>query len=271
MAEGSLFAADLRLALDSDAFAAAAGLEGVLDDWQRSVLDAVEGKVLMCCSRQSGKSTIAALLAARTAVLEPGSLVLCVSPSLRQSGELFRRVLAFYHGLSSLPSRPKVKAESALRLELMNGSRVISLPGSEKTTRGYSKAALIILDEAARIEDELITALQPMQAATARGQRRFVAMSTPWGRRGWYFERWQGAASDRSWKRVLVPAGECPRISSEFLAEQERELGPLLYRQEYGCEFVDSAETLFGAALVERAFDAAIRPLFSGGLSNAAA
>jgi hypothetical protein len=260
-------AADLRLAIDPDAFAAAAGLEGPLDEWQRSVLDAAEGKMLLCCSRQSGKSTIAALLAARTAVFKPGSLVLCVSPSLRQSGELFRRVLGFYHGLSGLPSRPPVKAESALRLELTNGSRVISLPGSERTTRGYSQAALIVLDEASRIEDELIVSLAPMQAAT-RGQRRFVAMSTPWGRRGWYFERWQSA--DPGWLKVEVTANQCPRIAPDFLAEQERELGPLLYRQEYGCEFVDSSETLFAAALVERAFDAAVRPLF-GGWAGAAA
>ena len=59
--------------------------------------------------------------------------------------------------LHALPSKPRIHAESALRLELANGSRVISLPGVEKTTRGYSKANLIILDEASRIEDSLIS------------------------------------------------------------------------------------------------------------------
>jgi hypothetical protein len=260
-------ATDLLLALDPDAFARAAGLDGPLDDWQRSALDAGESKLLLCCSRQAGKSTVAALLAARTAVLEPGSLVLCVSPSMRQSSELFRRVTGFYHGLTSLPSRPAVKLESALRLELVNGSRAVSLPGSERTTRGFSKASLIILDEAARIEDGLISSLQPMQATSLAGRRRFVAMSTPWGRRGWFFDRWISA--DPGWFKVTVPATECARISPEFLAEQERELGPLLFKQEFGCEFVDSSETLFATALVERAFDPAIKPLF-GGLGRAA-
>ena len=32
--------------------------------------------------------------------------------------------------------------ESTLRAEFGNGSRIISLPGSEKTTRGYRKATL---------------------------------------------------------------------------------------------------------------------------------
>jgi hypothetical protein len=179
---------------------------------------------------------------------------------MRQSSELFRRVLGFYHGLTALPSRPAVKLESALRLELTNGSRVVSLPGSERTTRGFSRAGLIVLDEAARIGDELITSLAPMQATSLAGRRRFVAMSTPYGRRGWFFDRWQSA--DPGWFKVTVPAGGCPRISAEFLEEQQRELGPLLYRQEYLCEFVDSAETIFSTALVEAAFDPAIRPLF---------
>ena len=149
-------------------------------------------------------------------------------------------------------------AESALRLELENGSRVISLPGSEKTTRGYSKATLIVLDEASRIEDELIGSLRPMMA-TARGAR-FVAMSTPWGRRGFFFNQWSSDAP--GWLKIEISAEKCPRIPPEFLEEQQRELGPLLYRQEYACEFVDSAETLFSSALVERAFDRTIRPLF---------
>ena len=259
-------AADLRLALDPDAFARAAGLEGELDGWQRSVLDAGEQKQLLCCSRQAGKSTVAALLAARTAVLEPGSLVLCVSPSMRQSSELFRRVAAFYHGLTSLPSRPAVKLESALRLELMNGSRIVSLPGSERTTRGYSRAALIVLDEAARIDDSLISSLQPMQATSQVGRRRFVAMSTPFGRRGWFFDRWQ--SDDRSWFKVTVPAASCPRISAGFLEEQRHELGPLLFEQEYECRFVDSSETLFSTDLVEQAIDPTVRPLF--GVAHAA-
>ena len=72
---------------------------------------------------------------------------------MRQSSELFRRVPGFYHGLTALPSRPAVKLESALRLELENKSRVVSLPGSERTTRGFSRASLIVLDEAARIGD----------------------------------------------------------------------------------------------------------------------
>jgi hypothetical protein len=251
-------AQDLRLALDLDHFAQSAGLEGSLDQWQRDVLDAPQSKVLMNCSRQSGKSTTAALLALRVALYEPGSLTLLVSPSQRQSGELFRRVMAFYHALPE--GKAPLHAESALRLELKGGSRIISLPGSERTTRGYARAAAVILDEAARIDDQLIASLRPMQATSGAG-RKFVALSTPRGKAGWFYEQWLQAAADSTWLRVEIPASKCPRISEEFLAEQLRELGPQAFAEEYNCEFQDDQTQLFTTEVIERAFVSRVKAL----------
>ena len=121
-----------------------------------------------------------------------------------------------------------------------------------------------MLDEASRIEDALISSLRPMMAV-AKGAR-FVVMSTPWGRRGFFFERWR--STDPGWLKVEVPAAECPRIPAEFLREQERELGPLLFRQEYGCAFVDDAEALFSSEMVAAAIDPGVLPLF--GVAHAA-
>jgi hypothetical protein len=65
------------------------------DPWQAQVLDSTAKKTLLCCSRQSGKSSVSAILALHTAIFMPGSLVLMVSPSLRQSSELFRKFLGY--------------------------------------------------------------------------------------------------------------------------------------------------------------------------------
>jgi hypothetical protein len=94
----------------------------------------------------------AAALAVHTALVQPGSLILLLSPSLRQSGELFKKVQAVYR---CVVSSAQVEAESALRLELYSGSRIVSLPGAESTVRGYSKVSLLIVDEAARTDDGL--------------------------------------------------------------------------------------------------------------------
>jgi hypothetical protein len=130
----------------------------VLDPWQAEVLRSPSKRTLMLCSRQSGKSTTAAIMSIGQAVTAPGSLTLLVSPSLRQSTELFRTVMGYFRKLSDAP---EILAESVTRLELANGSRIVSLPGTEGTIRGYAAASLIVIDEAARVADELLAQCTP--------------------------------------------------------------------------------------------------------------
>ena len=248
-------ARDLAHALDPVAMALDVGIEP--DPWQAQLLRDRPRRALLNCSRQSGKSTCTSLLALWTAIFEPGSLILLVSPSQRQSGELFKKVMEFYH---RLPNAPSLASESLLRCEFANGSRIIALPGSERTTRGYSKAALIILDEAARIEDELVSALTPM-LATTEGGGRFYALSTPRGRIGWFYEQFEHG--DASWVRVRVPASECPRISAGYLDEELKRLGPLQFGEEFMLAFNDSSMAAFASAIIERAFSSEVRPLWA--------
>jgi hypothetical protein len=195
--------------------------------------------------RQGGKSTIAAILAVHQAIYAPGSLVIMVSPSQRQSAELFRRALTLYRALGR-PVSPE--AENALSLALESGSRIISLPGEERTVRGYSNVALLVVDEAARVEDALIAAVSPM-LAISRG--RFVAMSTPWGKRGWWYE----ACRSRDWRTVTIPATECPRLSPDILEAERRALGELTFRSEYMAEFVDVLGRAFNSEDVAAIFE----------------
>jgi hypothetical protein len=206
-------ARDLALALDPAALARTVGLE--LDPWQRDMLRSNVPRVLLNSSRQSGKSTVTAVLAAHTALYEPGSLVLLLSPALRQSQELFKKCLGIYRNLDR-PVPPE--SETALTLSLKNGSRIVSLPGKEHSIRGFSKVRLLIVDEAARVPDELYLSVRPMLAVSAG---RLVALSTPFGTRGWWYEAWVGP---EPWERYEVPANECPRILPEFLVEERRTL-----------------------------------------------
>jgi len=236
-------AADLAMALDPVLLAREAGIEP--DPWQERLLRSSAPRVLLNCCRQSGKSTMAAVLAAHTALYQPGSLVLVLSPTLRQSQESFRKVLGVYRALD----RPvPAEAETKLSLELENGSRIVSLPGKESTTRGFSAVALLVVDEAARVPDDLYHSVRPMLAVSGG---RLVGLSTPFGTRGWWYEAWR---SSDPWLRFEVPATECPRIPAAFLEEERRSLGEWWYRQEYCCEFLDAQTQAFGREDVERAF-----------------
>src|SRR4029453_2618561 len=96
---------------DAIALLRQAGMEP--DPWQVAGGRSRAPRQLWLCSRQSGKSSLAAALALATALPQPGSLVLLLSPSLRQSSELFKKVLELYR-LQEAPL--PAAAESALAL-----------------------------------------------------------------------------------------------------------------------------------------------------------
>src|SRR5215207_4137702 len=105
-------AEDFRLALDRVSFAEKLGI--VPDPWQEDLLRSGSDRVLLNCSRQSGKSTMSGVLALHRALYHPGSLILCLAPALRQSQELFGKVAGFYRSLER-PVSPL--AERKLSLE----------------------------------------------------------------------------------------------------------------------------------------------------------
>ena len=244
---------DLALALDPVTFAREQlGFE--CDSWQAAVLRSPGKRLLLNCSRQSGKSTVAAILGLHTALYQPKALVLLVSPSLRQSGELFRKVTGL---LGRMDVQPRLLEDNKLSLTLASGARVVSLPSSEGTIRGFSDATLIIEDEASRVDDTLYRAVRPMVAVSGG---RLLLMSTPWGRRGHFFSEWENGGA--VWERVRVTAAECPRISPLFLEEERQSLGPWFYRQEYECQFMDAVDSVFSYETVMAAITHDVTPLF---------
>ena len=237
-----------------DAAALFESAAGRADRWQEAALRADAQRLALNVTRQGGKSTVAAALAAHAALSAPGALVLVVSPSLRQSGELFRKVLDVY-GAAGRPVPPD--SETRLTLELANGSRVVSLPGKEGTVRGYSAVSLLLIDEASRVPDELYYSVRPMLAVSGG---RLVTLSTPFGARGWWHKEWTEGGD--AWRRFEVPATDCPRIAPEFLDEERRSLGPLFYASEYECRFVDTVDSVFSSEDIRAALTNDLQPLF---------
>ena len=268
---------DLISAIDPVCFARESlGLEQ--DPWQEKVLRYAGKRLIMNCNRQAGKSRTAAIKAYHKSKYYPGSLTLLLSPSLRQSSELFRKVTE----LTILDRNPPDKLEdSKLFMTLQNKSRVVSLPGKEGTVRGYSGADLIIIDEASKVPDELYMAIRPMLAVSGG---TIILLSTPFGKRGFFFREWKEGGA--IWERYLTTApkgylpgdilgkltspvqgvvlDECSRIPEQFIAEEMRSLPENWFLQEYYCEFVETEDQAFRYEDIEAAFKhtAEVRPLF---------
>lgn len=222
------------------------------DSWQAEFLRSDSKRILLNCSRQAGKSSTSAALALHTAEFKPGSLIIMISPSLRQSVELFRKFQEFARSADV-----QFKEDTKTQATFMNGSRIASLPGTPVTTRGFSAVDLILEDEASQVSDALYTAIRPMLAVS---DGRLILMSTPFGKRGHFYNAWESGGE--RWERFMVTAEDCPRISAEFLEEERLELGPLGFRSEYMCEFVDTTDTVFRSEDIDAAMSDEVEPLF---------
>ncbi len=234
---------DLLYSLSPVKFASLVGFSD-LDDWQEESLNYTGDRLLLCCSRQAGKSTVTAIRALHEIIFNPGSLVLLVSPSQRQSSELFKKVTQL---IKHLPEQPEKTEDNRLSLTLKNDSRLVSLPSSDRV-RGYSGPSLVIADEASRIPDTLFhSGISPM-LATSGGQ--LILLSTPAGKRGFFYQAYDGD----EWHTITVTAGQVPRIPADFLERERKAIGDFYYKQEYECQFMEPEGSLFTLEQIQDCF-----------------
>jgi len=223
------------------------------DAQQQEVLASDHKRILLNCTRQWGKSTVTAAKAIHRSLAIPKTLVIALSPSARQTGELMRKMEEL---LRRCEVDPRGDGDNEMSVLLPNHSRIVGLPGGEGTIRGFSSVGLLIVDEASRVSDSSYRAARPMLAV---GGGSLLVLSTPFGKRGFFYEEWVGPGN---WLRIQVEAQHCPRIPKEFLEEERRSLGDLWFRQEYCCEFIDNQEQLFGREMLDRALDKDVDPFF---------
>lgn len=248
-------------------------------EWQESVLDRSANRVCLIAPRQAGKSIIVAGLATHTAKTSPGSLTVIIAPKLNQAMETARKVKDF---IAMDPEIRMVRSNDSLA-ELATGSRILCLAATENAPRGYSAPDLIILDEAARIPDEVYAAVRPQ--LTTNPEAKLVILSTPFGKSGFFWRAW---AEETYWKKVRVETGYIiehtkngmvvvpevididarrkyweeknveffvsPHHRKSWLQEELDTVGEWWFSQEYGIEFKESVENLFDFDDIRAAF-----------------
>jgi hypothetical protein len=190
------------------------------DPWQQELLLSPSARILLNCCRGAGKSRVCSALALHTALFTPRSRVLLISRAQRQAQELYRYVRQGYAAVNRPLGTVK---ETETQLELANGSRILSLPGKEAAIRGYQGVSLLVIDEAARVPDDLIRAVRPM-IAISRG--REIDLSTPFGQRGQFWRDWHD--DETPWARphplAALPAPH-PRLHRGGTPPLRRPLG----------------------------------------------
>jgi hypothetical protein len=222
------------------------------DDWQAKLLRSRSRKIILNCSRQSGKSTTCAALGLHESIFRTGSFGLVIAPSQDQSGELMMKFDEF-RGAVELPS-DYLSTDTKLAVRFANGNRFVARPGSEKTARSFSAVTLLLEDEASRVLDDLYNSVRPMLAVS---NGRHILMSTPFGKRGHFFKIW--SEQHDLWEWYEIPAEMCPRITKEFL-EEEKRINPW-FEQEYHCKFLETTDSVFTFDQVAGTMSGEVEPL----------
>jgi hypothetical protein len=256
--------------------------------WQVKILESTHSRKHILGARQVGKSTIVSALPCHRARFFPKSLSIIMGATEPQAREDMEKVKDF---ISRDPAYPTIMRDSDSLLELSNGSRIVVVPATEKSARGYSSPDIIILDECSRIDDGVYrSGVMPM--LTNNQKCELIQISTPHGKSGFFYT---ASTSDR-WERYLVrspwdvsidgwgliaampeddlkilmqiqgvDACYSPRhcIFDEQLGNLE-EMGRDMYKQEYCCEFVEPNEQVFSYDEIAAIFSSKKKPLDTG-------
>lgn len=248
-------------ALDPDPVAwAASRLNLTLDPYQNRILACTAHSVLLCCGRQTGKTTLAAIKALHSALHTSRAHVVIISRTLRQSAHVLRQVYEFASYLNC-PLRSDRTAGLAFVFE--NGSRIVALPNNPAAVRGAAGVDLLIVDEAAFIQEETFSAVLPFLAT--KKQSALWLLSTPFGQSGFFYKARHQQKGE--FAVFEVKSTECPRISPEFLARERLRLGDR-FAQEYLCEFLSGDYQVLDRALLAGALDDSFPPLLIPGAAR---
>ena len=224
--------------------------------FQRDLIATVEASpnVVVNKSRQTGISETISNWMLWRATREPGFTGIVFSKTQQDAGNLAGRIRLAATTLG--PLCPEFLTDSKLEVAFRGYGRVLFLPPTARAARGIPSASVIFADEAAFIDkaEEIYTAAAP--TLSMLGDRgRYIVVSTPNGRSGWFYQLWTNGGD--AWTKIRVHYSEHPVYAADpTWAERTREQRRLTERQwqqEYELSFEASDAGVFRHDLLEQA------------------
>ncbi|MEM3617898.1 MAG: terminase family protein [Candidatus Bathyarchaeia archaeon] len=221
--------------------------------YQQTFLRETSKRVLLCWSRQSGKTTTIAAKAIHLALTNPKTTTLIVAPSLRQSMILSDRIQDFLACLSYKERKTLIAKQQRTQILFTNGSRIIALPNSENLLRGYT-AHVVITDEAnffGNDEKIFFDILMPMLGTT---NGTLIVSSTPWNKDSVFYRFY----NDSTFRKIIVTwedAVKARLVTQEFINQVKILLPAESFQREYECKFIEDIDAWLPQSLIVKCID----------------
>jgi hypothetical protein len=193
---------------------------------------------VVCAGRQVGKSSTLSVIALFEAFTRAGILVMLVSAGEASSQRIMADCAALAGGSDLL--RGSVLEETKSLLVLSNGSRILSVPASERQIRGWP-VDLLIVDEAAFVANEVWSSAEP--AIVARPGSRVILTSSPFGVDHFFRRLWQRGmdAPGAMYESWHWPSSISPLMDADLLEEIRSHENPIVFDREYLAVWTDSS------------------------------
>lgn len=223
-----------------------------MEEWQQPVFnDFVASKYptqVIVAKRQVGKSILAECCALYKALYKKNSISVIVEPSLAQGRRVYKQILKSIGGEGSYV----VKSANAtlLEIEFINGSQIIFKSAEQRETlRGITVSGVLIIDEAAFIQDDIFELLYPCIDAN---NAPLILISTPLFTSGEFYNKYLEGVEERLVKETFVKSYDWSEYdTSKYLPKEKLEyyrerLSPLRFRSEYEGKFIVEGSLAMG-------------------------
>jgi hypothetical protein len=214
--------------------------------WQKDVFDDYkEGRYdtyVIKARRQCGKSILAIYILIYSALNKRCTSVV-IEPTIAQSRRVYKQITDCLEGSGII----KTANAMLLHIQFTNGSEILFKSAEQREAlRGFTitKGGLLVIDEAAYIQDDIYAILYPVVDANGCP---ILVISTPLFESGEYYQLYQRGLNGGMIKSYDWSTYDTSRfLSDERLKYYRETLPPLKFRSEYLGQFISEGSYIFG-------------------------
>lgn len=209
-----------------------------LTEYQKKIIEDKSEKIIVCASRQCGKSFVTSIKALWRAWCNSNQDIMLIAPTERQAEIIYSNIYEFVINNPVL-YRTAVKLTQR-KMEFDNGSVIRCLPAGHtgEGIRGYT-CDMVVVDEAQSVPDEVFVSVIP-SLLVKRGQ--LILLGTPsFGKQGFFWTAW---ISD-GWSKHRITVFDNPFVDKKDVEAFKKMKGEVAYRREFLAEFVEADDSFF--------------------------
>lgn len=203
-------------------------------------------RVILCYSRQSGKSVLAEILLVEY-LFKNNSFNAYISPTFQLGRKVYKEISQLLENSGII----KKANSSTLTIETIYGSTLQFFSSEAYTAiRGTTVSGVLIIDEAAYIQDVLPNGENfwgnVVMPLTKARKPLTVMISTPCGKTGFFYDFYLRALNKEEGTAFLVRTiYDDGLVTKEEIEEIKKSIPAKAFEQEFECKFLDSSLTFF--------------------------